>query len=397
MIFSLGCSGQVPGDPPAREVDVTCEYPFRHSDRNRDRCGLPVTDGCLCRWHAGVVGNWSDDTRAELQQILASNDHWLEGARLANADLRDLDLSGARLPYADLTNARLSDSCLKEAWLLGTAMVGADLENADLGQAILSEADLRAAVLRSAKLDGSFLSRARLQRAVLDGAWARHGDLKFADLSEASLSGAHLDGAELHGAVFRECMISDVDWGLPGEFLSHHYRLAAAVFQSLSSASASSSDFKRSDHFYYMAMTSLHLDAIDPTLREGERVPHGLRVWGGAFFSRRIWNALGWGFHRWFWGYGVRPVRIILWMFFVILFFGVIVYPNVGINDGRMTVFGDYGRGIALSFVTFATLGYGNFTPAGRVGELLGGVQALLGALLLSAFLVSLATKYVRR
>jgi hypothetical protein len=277
---------------------MTCEYLFRHSDRTRDRCGLPVTDGCLCRWHAGAGGNWSGETRAELQGYLASNGHWLEGARLENADLRDLDLSGARLPYADLTKARLSDSCLKDAWLLGAVMTGADLESADLSHAILSGADLRAAVLRSAKLDGSFLSRARLQGAVLDGAWAQHSDLKFADFSEASLSGAHLDGAELYGAVFRECMLSDVDWGLPAEFLSHHYRLAAAVFRSLSSACANNSNFKLSDHFYYMAMTSLHLNAIDPPLREGERVPHGLRVWGAAFFSRRIWNTLGWGFHR---------------------------------------------------------------------------------------------------
>jgi hypothetical protein len=328
---------------------------------------------------------------------LASKDHWLEGAKLAHADLRDLDLSGARLPFADLTKARLSDSCLKDAWLLDSVMAGADLDSADLRQAILSGADLRAAVLRSAKLDGSFLGRARLQRAVLDGAWARHSDMKFADFSEASLSGAHLDNAELYGAVFRECVTSDVDWGLPAEFLNHHYRLAATVFRTLSSACASSSDFRRSDHFYYMAMTSLHLDAIDPPLREGERVPHGLRVWGSALFSRQIWNALGWGFHRWFWGYGVRPVRVILWMFSIILFFGVIVYPVVGISDGHTTAFGDFGRGMALSFVTFATLGYGNFTPAGRAGELMGGVQALLGALLMSAFLVSLATKYVRR
>jgi hypothetical protein len=316
---------------------------------------------------------------------------------LANADLHDLDLSGARLPFADLTKARLSDSCLKDAWLMDSLMTGADLDSADLRQAVLSGADLRTAVLRSSKLDGSFLGRARLHGAVLDGTWARQCDLKFADFSEASLSGAHLDGAELYGALFRECVISDVDWGLPAEFLKHHYRRAAAVFRSLSSAYATSSDFKRSDYFYYMAMTSLHLDAIDPPLREGGTAPRGLSMLGAAFFSPRIWNALGWGFHRWFWGYGVRPVRVILWMLSTILFFGVVVYPAVGISDGHVTVFGDYGRGMALSFVTFATLGYGNFTPAGRVGELMGGAQALLGALLMSAFLVSLATKYVRR
>jgi hypothetical protein len=266
-------------------------------------------------------------------------------------------------------------------------MTGADLDSADLRRALLSGADLRAAVLRSAKLDGSFLGRARLQGAVLDGAWARHSDLKFADFSEASLSGTHLDGAELHGTVFRDCAISDLDWGLPAEFLNHHYRLAAAVFRTLSSACANSSDFERSDHFYYMAMTSLHLDAIDPPLREDQRVPHGFSVWASGLFSRRVLNTFGWSFHRWFWGYGVRPLRVILWMLSIILFFGIFVYPAVGITDGHTTAFGDFGRGLALSFVTFATLGYGNFTPAGRAGELMGGVQALLGALRSALFL----------
>jgi len=281
--------------------------------------------------------------------------------------------------------------------LLDSVMTGADLDSADLRQAVLTGADLRTAVLRSAKLDGSFLGRAHLQGAILDGAWARNSDLKFADFSEASLSGAHLDCAELYGTVFRDCATANVDWGLPAEFLNHHYRLAAAVFRSLSSAGANSSDFGLSDHFYFMAMTSLHLDAIDPRLTEEDRVPRGFRVWGSTLFSRRIGKALGWGFHRWFWGYGVRPLRVILWMFLIIFFFGAIAYPVVGISDGHTVVSGDLGRGMALSFATFATLGYGNFTPAGRAGELMGGVEALLGALLMSAFLVSLATKYVRR
>ena len=376
---------------------MACEYYFRHSDRTRDQCGLPVKEGRLCRWHVGVAGVSSDEMRSELREQLASQDHWLEGARLVNADLQNLDLSGAKLPYADLTNARLSDCRLQRASLLGAVMTGADLEGADLSNAVLSGADCRAAVFRSAKLDGAFLSHTCLQTAVLEGVWARNTDLKFADFSEARLSGAHLDGSELYGAVFRECVIADIDWGLPREFLSHHYRLAATVFRTLSSACAGGSDFRRSDYFHYMAMTSLHLDAIGPPLREGERMPHGPRVWAAGLLSRRIGNALGWGFHRWFWGYGVRPARVIFWMFAIIIFFGVIVYPNLGISDGHITVFGDYGRGIALSFVTFATLGYGNFTPAGRIGELMGGLQALVGSLLLSAFLVSLATKYVRR
>ncbi len=52
--------------------------------------------------------------------------------------------------------------------------------------------------------------------------------------------------------------------------------------------------------------------------------------------------------------------------------------------------------GLALSLVTFATLGYGNTYPASRVGEMLAGLEAMLSMVLVAMFVVSLARKYVR-
>ncbi len=82
----------------------------------------------------------------------------------------------------------------------------------------------------------------------------------------------------------------------------------------------------------------------------------------------------------------------------MILFFGLVVFPIIGVTSGNSSSAShDFLVGLSLSMVTFATLGYGNRTPVGTSGELLGGVEALFGALLISVFLVSLATRYVHR
>jgi Na+/H+ antiporter NhaC len=51
---------------------------------------------------------------------------------------------------------------------------------------------------------------------------------------------------------------------------------------------------------------------------------------------------------------------------------------------------------MALSLVSFATLGYGNRFPASKLGEMLGGLEAMLSMILVAMFVVSLTRKYVR-
>ena len=83
-------------------------------------------------------------------------------------------------------------------------------------------------------------------------------------------------------------------------------------------------------------------------------------------------------------------------MALVVVLFGVVVFPLTGIRREATVTNGPL-EGLALSFVTFATLGYGNRTPEGLLGEALGGLEATSGALLISMFVVALATKYLHR
>jgi len=117
---------------------------------------------------------------------------FLEGCRLAGAQMTGASLIGAHLANASLRGAKLSES---------------DLTDADLRYADLGGADMSYAKLSAADLKGANLRLADLTNAVLDGA-----DLSYADLGGARLGGASLRRVELEGAIWtdgRRCGASD--------------------------------------------------------------------------------------------------------------------------------------------------------------------------------------------
>jgi hypothetical protein len=373
-----------------------CAYRFRHPDRPRDQCGLPVIGGSpseppLCVWHNAESRPKSFDLGAELVKEVSRPGHWLEGAQLAQENLRDLYLFEAKLPDAGLELADMS----------GAFLARACLEGANLGSAILTSAKLNCA-----SLVGTVLDKANAEQVNLEGA----------DLSGARLHGARFDGAYLHGAKLSPETVSyDANLELPGELLDCQYLKAAHVFRSLGSHFHSVSNHHQSVEFYFREMTALHLAAINATcLPAGSRFERA-ECWISALKEHGdVLTWMGWAIHRWLWGYGVRPNWTISWILAVILLFGLLVFPIVGVVPPSRTPFlrstsngsvpqraaevrHDPLNGLALSIVTYGTLGYGNRTPQGLLGEIFAGVEACLGALLTSIFIVSLATRYVHR
>lgn len=84
------------------------------------------------------------------------------------------------------------------------------------------------------------------------------------------------------------------------------------------------------------------------------------------------------------WGYGVRPMRVLLFSASIILIFAAIYLryePSVG----------DIPESLYFSIVTFTTLGYGDIQPTGRWVRLGCALQAILGALSMGMFVGSLA------
>jgi uncharacterized protein YjbI with pentapeptide repeats len=290
--------------------------------------------------------------RAELVAALGDAEHWLEGAIVEGADLSGIQACGAKLPYASFQDSNLSG-------------------------ATLAEAVLDSAVLRSADLTGAVLARASLCEANLVGANLSGAHLEHSKMHGANCEGAIADDLYLFGAqLSAETTLLGVDVSRVGELRDHNYARAAQVYRTLDVHFRGQADYRHSDECYYRAM----------------RATHALE--GGS--TCRATARLYWMLHSCVWGYGIRPRRVLAWAAAVILCFGIVVYPVLGIG-GPVNTSHDIGQGLALSLVTFATLGYGNRIPVSVLGECVAGLEALSGAVLVSMFLVALATKYVRR
>jgi uncharacterized protein YjbI with pentapeptide repeats len=133
----------------------------------------------------------------------------LPGIRLADLDLRAVDLNNAFLTEAvldgsDLSGAQLAGADLHRATLRSCKLVSANLQHADLfgtlfqdctmTKAYLRESTLIKADLHSAVLTGANLELAHATGAIFDGAMLR----------EANFRGTHLQGASFqHVKAFR--------------------------------------------------------------------------------------------------------------------------------------------------------------------------------------------------
>jgi hypothetical protein len=331
-----------------------------------------VLEGSLfCVWHDADARPREWDVRGELERAVAQPEHWLEGAILSDQKaLRQLNLFGAKLPFADFEGVDLSDTVLAEACLDG-------------------------AVFRGAIVTRVILNSSSLVRAVFAGAIADDVQLENADLSDANLEGIRLDGARLMGLrLSQHSTVYGAAWGTIKELREADFRKAVFVLRQLS-LQLRQIDNDQADRFYFLEMTARHLWATRSRVLPDGSWYRRLTCWfaPGGRGLRMVPVCFLWALHRWIWGYAIRPLRTLVWMVCVMLCFTA-VFHRVGIAGlSQPTVWDD----LALSVVTFATLGYGNRTPYGAHGELLGGCEALCGMLLSSMFLVALVNRYAQR
>ncbi|MBG0761870.1 hypothetical protein BOO22_20955 [Vibrio cidicii] len=93
------------------------------------------------------------------------------------------------------------------------------------------------------------------------------------------------------------------------------------------------------------------------------------------------------------WGYGERPLRIILFAVFVVsLYAGVYNLVDWVDKDGNsydLSLFDSF----YYSVVTFSTLGYGDITPTTDILKILAGSEALIGALTIGLLIAGFSNK----
>ena len=211
---------------------------------------LPVTD---------------NEVRAAVLERLATGQS-LEGLRLVQADLHEIDFKGASLVGLDLQKAKLAGAKLQEARLSQAGLVGADLTGADLSGADLGRADLSRAVLDGAKLDRAVLIGARLcdvrgKAASFTEARLAQADLQGAVLHEtamldidapgsvwdnASLDGSRLLGAKLRGASFQRATMHGVCFS-QADLTSASFHRAAGKAVDFRSARLEAADLRQAE------------------------------------------------------------------------------------------------------------------------------------------------------
>lgn len=359
--FRTGRSEDAAADSPFRgpadlsELDAREGVDFRIVETAPDGSRVPVfgdeatlADASLPESRLG--GTW-------LGRDVDLSGAGLEGAALVEADVSGVDLSeavleGADLRNADLTGARLEDAILTRTRLYGTDFTDARLHGTLFGDARISDATtfLAAGVLWSP------LRRLAGFVNALPGVDMPVGHTVVYDPRTPPVA-EPADGPGDDGGAATADDISD-------------YTRAAAVYQALESlartnaaASLASTCFAwRKD----MGRKRLVSDRGEGNRR---RVVPWLFSWVSNLVTR----------------YGESPYRVLATAAFVVLSWGGL-YHRFGLV-GRTPPEGppvSLFEALYFSTMTFTTLGYGDFRPVGRAGQVLAISETSAGVVLLA-------------
>ncbi len=280
--------------------------------------------------------------------------------------------------------AELEAKAKKGESLSGFYLAGTNLSDAYLMEADLSDANLSRADLSSGHFFGINLSKASLFKANL-----REANLKEANLEETNLLGADLTNVNLER----------VKWG-PGNKVSNHqeadllatqgeeqkaqakYLEAEEVYRNIRKCYEAAGTSDVAGYFFYNEMVV-----------KRKQMP--------KMSFRRAWSKL----IDVLCGYGEIPYRIIgssiaYILFNALLFDFLGLYHNndiltfdqtLGITDNLRY----FGYAIYFSIVTFTTLGYGDFAPAGWARPF-AAIEGFVGAFMIALFILSFVKKMTR-
>ncbi|HPD14241.1 MAG TPA: pentapeptide repeat-containing protein [Planctomycetota bacterium] len=203
--------------------------------------------------------------------------------------------------------------------------------------------------------------------------------------------GADLSGSVFHGAA--DLVYATVPPGADAIFdlptgLRRPFRVPSGgetAYRLAKEAAIARGDYGAAGDYHY---------AEQCAAEHKRRQTYGWRPWRLGFW-RSLLDLI---FARWIFGYGERPARALVMGAAVIILWAFLAYGVAGISrDAR----GDPGyqptrlECLHFSIVTFTTVGYGDFQPKKHFMPW-ADAEALLGAALMSVFIVGLTRKYMR-
>ncbi len=243
------------------------------------------------------------------------------------------------------------------------------LQGVHFEYAKLDRVDLRRADLTQAHFEHSDLGSAQLEGAALVGVHLRHANLSKANLKESVMESAHIWGANLSDVLLKETSFWNAEWR---------------------SAKGRKPD-PRSFHGFDVRGIRYSDPLFDKWVRQSNSI-HRVRERCPVFY--------------WLWKVSCNCGRsFLLWVAWCVLLAGLfgliyhgchewgwlggeVVRLKAGYEPNLMTY-------MYFSVVTFTTLGFGDVTPVGHLGEVLVTIEVILGYVGLGGLISIFTTKLI--
>ncbi|MFH1791827.1 MAG: pentapeptide repeat-containing protein [Candidatus Omnitrophota bacterium] len=280
-------------------------------------------------------------------------------------DLSRSDLSGANLSRADMSEATLFDANCRGAEFLGVNLTGADLTGADLGQADLTRANMSGARLWHANLEQANLIEADLRTADLWNAKMFNVRLWRTDLRDA-VSLTRFNFMRRQNRFFSICRINEKGMNS-----------AVSAYRGLKQYFMSKGKYDDASWASYKERNLEKRFLI--TKRDPMCVPSAVM----DVFS----------------GYGEKPYKVVISSLFMVFAYAFLYRAfDAVICDSSPSYLPNLSDCLYFSFVTFTTVGYGDFVPRAVSGlRMLAASEAFFGAFMMGLFIFTLARKYSAR
>jgi hypothetical protein len=291
---------------------------------------------------ADLRARWTPEATAAAVAFLES--------RPVNFDLPTMEHDGAT--YLDLRGLRIE----------GTQVDKAYLKNVNLRWATFRDVGFK-----NARFAGCNLSQATFQECYLRRAQFERCDMVNAHFDTCDFSQARLTDSRIDFARFTNCEI-----GLANiEFRKDASEQAMVrVCRSLKLNAMSMGNFGDAGQLTYLEKT------------------HERR----AAYARGEWGAwLGSVFQDWFWGYGEKPWRLVLFMAFNIVVFGSLFHVADPLPN---KTWWDH---VYFSGITYLTIGYGDLAPVGPVSQLIAMLEGAAGIGTFGMLIASVTKKVMYR
>lgn len=277
------------------------------------------------------------------------------------------------LQEAFLLKANLQEAVLFEANLQGADLSWANLQEATLGLANLQKANLRGANLQEANLHGANLQDARLWEANLQKADLSRANLQKADFSESKLHGCYLHGVLLEDA--RYLTWQQIEY--TGEEKDKKWLDAQDAYRRLKNYFHQQGQYQDETQAYYR-----------------EKLMAQRQAWKekklGKWFVLFLLNILA--------GFGEKLWRTVVSAFATILIFsGIYWLAGKLVTNGGESIT-KFWHCLYFSVVTFATLGFGDISPAlhSTGTQVAAVIEVILGYVFLGMLITIIARKMGR-